>query len=44
MFITNFKPVLMFRGNDAEKVSAPKLQYPPVNASITSHGGGGGTY
>ena len=41
MFITNFKPVLMFRGNDAEKVSAPKLQYPPVNASITSHGGGG---
>lgn len=42
MFITNFKPILTFRGNDAEKVSAPKLQqYPPVNASITSHGGGG---
>lgn len=41
MLITNFKPALSFKGSETEKVSTPKLVYPPITQSSAFHGGGG---
>jgi len=41
MRITNFKPLFTFRANDAENISAPKVQYTSATPSLTSYGGGG---